>query len=99
MFYKKILILSQQKCLFAQQKTAPSSQGTVSSAVLVVPYCGSITAYRYRQVPTGNPLHLLYTLREMFSMTAYKDNVHGSWYVKFSYVDWTGSPLHEVPTL
>ena len=43
-------------------------------AVLVVPYCGSFTVYRYRQVPPGNPLHLLYTLREMFSMTAYKDD-------------------------
>ena len=43
-------------------------------AVLVVPYCGSFTVYRYRQVPPGNPLHLLYPLREMFSMTAYKDD-------------------------
>lgn len=27
----------------------------------------------------------------MFSMTAYKDDKQGTWYVKFSYVDWTGS--------
>lgn len=64
-FFKMLFIGADllQKCLFAQQKTAPSSQGTVSSAVLVVPYCGSITAYRYRQVPPGNPLGLLYTVR------------------------------------
>lgn len=53
-------------------KDRPSSQGTVSlSALLVVLYCGSITAYRYRQVPPGNPLGLLYTIMRHLSMPVY----------------------------
>ena len=72
MLCKRTLILSQQKCSFAQQKTAPSSQGTVSSAVLVVPCCGSFTAYRYRQVPPGNPLSsIIYHLSAPFKFLFY----------------------------